>query len=74
VLAPVAGPAQREEMTMDPFETQDNNPTAWVGVREGFHADTGQQIQEFVIQGKSPTDYIHLGIDMNGNEVFRTQR
>ncbi len=52
------------------FQTQDNNNTAWVGVSEGFHRDTQQQIQEFIIQGKNPADHVHLGIDMNGNQVF----
>lgn len=55
-----------------PFDVQDNNPDAWVGVREGFHHDTQQQIQEFIIQDKQAGERIHLGIDMNGNEVFRT--
>ena len=59
---------------MDNFGTQDNNPNAWVGVREGYNYDTQQQIQEFIVQGKNPQDHIHLGIDMNGNEVFRNQR
>ena len=59
---------------MGPFETQSNNPTAWVGVREGYDQTSGQQIQEFIVQGKNPADHIHLGIDMSGNEVFRTQR
>jgi hypothetical protein len=58
----------------EPFNTQDNNPDAWVGVREGYHARTNEQIQEFLISGKNPQDHIHLGINMNGDEVFRTQR
>jgi hypothetical protein len=57
---------------VEKFETQDSNPNAWVGVREGFHRDTQQQIQEFIVQDKEAQERIHLGIDMNGNEVFRT--
>ena len=53
------------------FDTQSNNPNAWVGVTEGFHRDTQQPITEFIIQGKNPADHIHLGIDQNGNEVFK---
>ncbi|HJP69252.1 MAG TPA: hypothetical protein VJ846_10150 [Sphingomicrobium sp.] len=57
---------------MEPFGTQDSNPDAWVGVREGFHHDTQEQIQEFIIQDKSTQERIHLGINMNGDEVFGT--
>jgi hypothetical protein len=56
---------------MDPFETQNDNPGAWVGVREGLHADTNTPITEFVVQDKQNGDHAHLGIDLNGNEVFR---
>jgi hypothetical protein len=54
------------------FQTQDNNPNAWVGVAEGYNRDTQQQVQEFIIQDKAAQERLHLGIDMNGNEVFRT--
>lgn len=54
------------------FQTQDNNPNAWVGVTEGFNRDTQRQVQEFIIQDKATQERLHLGIDMNGNEVFRT--
>jgi hypothetical protein len=63
-----------ERLMSDKFQVQDDNPNAWVGVREGFNRDTQQQVQEFIIQGKHPEDHIHLGIDMNGTEVFRSQR
>lgn len=56
------------------FDTQDNNPDAWVGIAEGFHRDTNQQVQELIIKGKDPAHHIHLGIDMQGNEVFRNER
>lgn len=56
------------------FETQENNANAWVGVAEGFNRDTQQVVQEFVIQGKDPAHHIHLGIDLNGDEVFRNER
>ena len=57
-----------------PFQTQDNNGDAWVGVREGFHERTQEQITEFLIQGKNPKDHIHLGINNQGKEVFRQRR
>ncbi|HVU61249.1 MAG TPA: hypothetical protein VHD58_06295 [Mycobacteriales bacterium] len=54
------------------FQTQSDNPNAWVGVAEGFNHDTQQAVQDFIIQDKETQQRIHLGIDMNGNEVFRT--
>ena len=54
------------------FATQDTNPNAWVGVREGFHHDTQQVVQDFIVQDKSTGERVHLGIDLNGHEVFRT--
>ena len=54
------------------FDTQDSNPNAWVGVSEGYNRDTQQQIQDFLVQDKTTGERVHLGIDMNGNEVFRT--
>ncbi|WP_329067765.1 hypothetical protein [Amycolatopsis sp. NBC_01480] len=54
------------------FETQDNNPNAWVGVSsDGVHEDTGTPVaSEFIIQGKNPPDHIHLGFDESGDQLF----
>jgi len=54
------------------FDTQDNNPNAWVGVAEGFNRDTQQVVQDFIVKDKLSGEKMHLGIDMNGNEVFNT--
>jgi len=54
------------------FETQSNGPDAWVGVSSsGTHEDTGTPVaSEFIIQGKNPSDHVHLGFDENGNQIF----
>jgi hypothetical protein len=53
-----------------PFETQDSNPDAWVGVRAGFHNDTGTPVTDILIQGKQTGEHIHIGIDEHGNQAF----
>lgn len=62
---------------MGRFDTQDNNDNAWVGVSsDGTHNDTGTPVaSEFIIQEKGEGGaHIHLGLDENGNELFRSER
>ena len=53
------------------FETQDNNPDAWVGVSsDGIHRDTNTPVaSEFLIQEKGG-ERQHIGFDENGNQIF----
>lgn len=53
-----------------PFETQDSNPDAWVGVREGLHRDTGEVHTEFLIQGKNTGEHLHFGINLDGEQIY----
>lgn len=55
------------------FETQSNNPNAWVGVNsDGVHKATNTPVaSEFLIQQKGPGGaHIHVGFDVYGNQIF----
>lgn len=55
----------------NPYETQDNNPDAWVCTRIGHDYDTGKDITEILIQEKIGGDHHHYGIDaVSGDPVF----
>jgi PDZ domain-containing secreted protein len=58
----------------DKFETQSNNPGAWVGVRSGEHEETKEDTTEIIIQDKENDDHTHIGISVDGDEVFREDR
>lgn len=55
------------------FDVQDSNDDAWVGVREGFHNDTQETVQEFIVQDKEAGERLHFGVNLDGDQIFDTE-
>lgn len=56
------------------FDTQSNNPGAWVGVRAGHHNDTDEDVTDIVVEDKQTGDKTHIGFNFDGDEVFRSDK
>jgi hypothetical protein len=56
------------------FDTQTDDPGAWVGVRAGHHEKTDEDVTDIVIQDKETGDHTHIGFTLDGNEAFRVDK
>jgi hypothetical protein len=58
----------------DDYETQTSNDGAWVGVRQGHHNDTNEDVTDIIVQDKETGDHAHIGINFDGDQVFRVDK